>query len=314
MSKTDFQNGFALGCASGGIVEVPAKEEQEKTATITENGMVEVLPDENMALSKVTVDVNVPSKEEQEKTITITENGTTEILPDENKALSKVTVVTDVEGGGGALLDNTVTFTVDGEPYEIVSVKSGNSVNAPATEPINNGLLLTSWKVNDTEVSFPFTPTENCEISGEFSEYQIVRNLTTNDISYKRGFYTGGASENPPYSQSASSRAGYFYHDIPIEYGYTYKFDFVSTSANAQVALVFFTDTTLSEIAKGSTLSLENQYDTSWQESGFEYEVPETYNGSPIRRVILSFRMSSNNENVVSGFIQSVTISRKLAN
>jgi N-acetylneuraminic acid mutarotase len=65
MSK-DFQNGFALGMASGGIVEVPAKEEQEKT-------------------------------------ITITENGTTEILPDENKALSKVTVVTDVSGGGASL-------------------------------------------------------------------------------------------------------------------------------------------------------------------------------------------------------------------
>lgn len=43
--------------------------------------------------------VEIPAKEEQEKTITITENGTTEILPDENKALSKVTVVTDVPVG-----------------------------------------------------------------------------------------------------------------------------------------------------------------------------------------------------------------------
>ena len=43
--------------------------------------------------------VEIPAKEEQEKTITITENGTTEILPDENKALSKVTVVTNVPIG-----------------------------------------------------------------------------------------------------------------------------------------------------------------------------------------------------------------------
>ena len=43
--------------------------------------------------------VEIPAKEEQEKTITITENGTTEILPDTNKALSKVTVVTDVPIG-----------------------------------------------------------------------------------------------------------------------------------------------------------------------------------------------------------------------
>ena len=58
----DFQNGFALGMATGGVVEVeiPAKEEQEKTITITENGTTEILPDENKALSKVTVVTNVP--------------------------------------------------------------------------------------------------------------------------------------------------------------------------------------------------------------------------------------------------------------
>ena len=43
--------------------------------------------------------VEIPAKEEQEKTITITENGTTEILPDTNKTLSKVTVVTNVPIG-----------------------------------------------------------------------------------------------------------------------------------------------------------------------------------------------------------------------
>jgi hypothetical protein len=131
MDKTSFQNGFALGMASSGVIEieVPAKEEQEKTATITENGMVEVFPDENMALSKVTVDVNVPSKEEQEKTIAITENGTTEILPDDNKTLSKVTVVTDVAGGGIQYTsiaykeDDTIELLdTDGTPHTMVCV------------------------------------------------------------------------------------------------------------------------------------------------------------------------------------------------
>ena len=62
MSNKDFQNGFALGLASGGVVEVeiPAKEEQEKTITITENGTTEILPDTNKTLSKVTVVTNVP--------------------------------------------------------------------------------------------------------------------------------------------------------------------------------------------------------------------------------------------------------------
>ena len=62
MNNKDFQNGFALGRAAGGVVEVeiPVKEEQEKTITITENGTTEILPDENKALSKVTVVTNVP--------------------------------------------------------------------------------------------------------------------------------------------------------------------------------------------------------------------------------------------------------------
>lgn len=40
------------------------KEEQEKTVTITENGITEVLPEDNKTLSKVTVDVQVGSNEE----------------------------------------------------------------------------------------------------------------------------------------------------------------------------------------------------------------------------------------------------------
>ena len=77
MNKTDFQNGFALGMISGGVVEVEV------------------------------------SKPEQEKTVNITENGTTEVVPDEDKVLSKVTVIADIQSGGGGteeleqLIDNS---------------------------------------------------------------------------------------------------------------------------------------------------------------------------------------------------------------
>jgi hypothetical protein len=60
----------------------------------------------------------------------------------------------------GALLDYTVTFTVDGEPYEIVSVKNGNMVNAPATEPTSEGEIFTGWHLNDTKFDFT-NPVEN---------------------------------------------------------------------------------------------------------------------------------------------------------
>ena len=47
------------------------------------------------------------AKEEQEKSVAITENGTTEVLPDDGKALSKVTITTNVTI---AEYDGTITI------------------------------------------------------------------------------------------------------------------------------------------------------------------------------------------------------------
>jgi hypothetical protein len=48
-----YQKGYSQGLKDG------AKEEQEKSITITENGTTEILPDDNKVLSKVKVEVNV---------------------------------------------------------------------------------------------------------------------------------------------------------------------------------------------------------------------------------------------------------------
>jgi hypothetical protein len=67
-------------------------------------------------------------------------------------------------------LDHTVTFMVDGEPYEVVSVKNGNSVNAP-TEPTKEGYEFINWNdIDGNIVSFPITPTEDIVISTQLSE------------------------------------------------------------------------------------------------------------------------------------------------
>ena len=64
------------------------------------------------------------------------------------------------------LLDHTVTFTVDGEPYEVVSVKDGNSVNAPSVEPTKEG--FDGWSLNGNTILFPYTPTEDVELIATF--------------------------------------------------------------------------------------------------------------------------------------------------
>ena len=76
---------------------------QEKTVNVTENGTVEVTPDEGKLLRKVTAKIDTPvPKAEQEKVVKINGNGTVDILPDTGKVLSRVTAVVNVEGGSPA--------------------------------------------------------------------------------------------------------------------------------------------------------------------------------------------------------------------
>lgn len=144
-------------------IRVPgAKEEQEKSVTITENGTTSVLPDEDKALSKVDITVDV-QPDTQTKSVTLVENGTTTITPDADKLLSSVdvevavpietgrtetitqngtvtispttgnTAMEDVEVTVAVPLEDnkTETFTTNGE-YEIVPT-SGNTAMEKAT-------------------------------------------------------------------------------------------------------------------------------------------------------------------------------------
>lgn len=59
----------------------------------------EVVVDEKIFSPEFYSIVSDIKPEEQEKSITITENGTVEVVPDDKKILKKVTITTDVIGG-----------------------------------------------------------------------------------------------------------------------------------------------------------------------------------------------------------------------
>ena len=70
-----------------------AKPEQEKSVTITENGVTEVTPDAGFALSKVTTTVNVDTaKPEQTKAVDIDSMAPVTVTPDVGHVLTEVTV------------------------------------------------------------------------------------------------------------------------------------------------------------------------------------------------------------------------------
>jgi hypothetical protein len=74
------------------------------------------------------------------------------------------------------LLDHTVKFMVDGEPYEVVSVKDGNSVNEPTT-PEKEDLMFAGWLDSENALtSFPLTPTDNIELLAKF-DYTLETQL-----------------------------------------------------------------------------------------------------------------------------------------
>ena len=75
------------------VFNIDVKNEQEKSVTIVDNGtVVDIFPDDNKTLSKVTINTNIPVKEEQEKSVTWINEDDISITPDDNHLLSKVNI------------------------------------------------------------------------------------------------------------------------------------------------------------------------------------------------------------------------------
>ncbi len=87
--NTEFENGYLLGLASGGVVDTSAKKEW-KHLEVTENGEYEIYPEAGSVLSHATVNVDVPVKEEVSISGEINKNGEYSLVPEEGKTFSRI--------------------------------------------------------------------------------------------------------------------------------------------------------------------------------------------------------------------------------
>ena len=130
--------------------------------------------------------------------------------------------------------------------------------------------------------------------------------LYSDDISYGVALNPGAVSD----VKTNNKRASYTGVDISMQYGYKYKFDWVTTAPASQIGVNIMNETALANFNNGLAMGTSNRSDPGWQDNGCVIEPPELINGSPTAFMRLTFRMDTSDPAVVEGFIQKITITR----
>ena len=130
--------------------------------------------------------------------------------------------------------------------------------------------------------------------------------LSQSDFSYKRG-----ADYNYPYNSNYPQRISYIPFDIRIDNVGLWHFELDTNYATAQLALHFFTQDVLSLVAAHSSI-LNKYIDTGWRATSFNYNVPATYQSSPIVGFRITMRQSTSNPTIAADFTINSFIARKL--
>lgn len=146
--------------------------------------------------------------------------------------------------------------------------------------------------------------------------YEQVRLLTLDEIEHQKGnsYLSTYRNSTPPYTFTDADRAGYYVADIPVEYGYTYRVDFISADKTANYGMQVWTTKAMEYYndSSMSTSSLFNYvYDSGWKTNGAEVTIPKSHAGYPCSAMRITFRRDENNMTFVGDEIKQVLISRK---
>ena len=168
------------------------------------------------------------------------------------------------------------------------------------------GADITAAVYSDGTIFIPMVTSDIVITAVASDAWEVVRELTANDIAFKTALNT-----KSPYYYALVTRASYTAFDIPVEYGYEYKFEFESTLETAQMANQMYNAKALDAVAAGEEFTAADYSDSGWKSSGYTKVAPEKVNGSPVAGVRLVFRANESNSSVTDGFIKKVTIKRR---
>lgn len=146
--------------------------------------------------------------------------------------------------------------------------------------------------------------------------YEAVKLLKATDIMYRVGtsWKPVDCDNNPPYTVAQNYRAGYYLTDIPVEYGYAYRVDFLSTHSGTMVGQQL-ANTKLMEYINNPSADISNEtlranlVDSGWLENGVDYVIPAEVNGYPLETMRITFKQGSSTYKGAE--IHQVLISRK---
>lgn len=145
------------------------------TVNITTNGTHDVS-------GKASVNVNVPGKEEQTKSVTITANGIVKITPDAGKTLSEVTVITAVESEKPTL--NAPTISLSNSTLTITNpATNGNFVTSYRI--FNGSAELAVVTSKTVDLSTLLTDSGTYSITVKASAPNFNNSAASNAVSYE---------------------------------------------------------------------------------------------------------------------------------
>lgn len=144
------------------------------TIQITENGVVDVS-------GKANANVNVPSKEEEAKTVTITSNGSQTIKPDSGKLLSEVTVITNVSGTQPQLHAPTISKS---DTIITITDSALNGDFVTGYKLYANNVLLSDQTENTADLSALITEYGNYSITAKCKGTNFQDSEASNAIEY----------------------------------------------------------------------------------------------------------------------------------